>query len=305
MNRKDFMEMLDQKVLILDGAMGSNLYAVGMTADVCAEQWMIEHRDLVIQLQKQYLNAGSDIIYAPTFSCNRVNLKHHNLDAELERICGDLIKISKEAVMQWNLEQKEAKKQKRNILIAGDMTMTGEALEPFGDMEYSELVDIYKEQTAAMLKEGIDLIVVETMMSLEECEAAVEAIRSLSDIPICVSLTFQTEEKTLYGADAKESVKRLQKLGADIVGANCSSGPKEISATLLKMQEVTTLPLLAKPNAGMPHVVDGKTVYPMKPEEFASYAKQLIDRGARMIGGCCGTTPDHLAALTKEVQNYL
>ena len=295
MKRDEFLNLLKQRVLLLDGATGSNLYAAGMPTNVCIEEWILENPNVIIDLQKSYLESGSDIIYAPTFSCNRISLAKHQKQDKVELLCRNLVKLSKEAVLSYQ--------ENRTVMIAGDLMMTGEMLEPFGDLEYQTLVESYKEQITILCDEGVDLFVVETMLSLEECEAAVQAVRAVCDLPLCISLTFETAGKTLYGADAEDAVKRLRAAGADVVGANCSGGPMEMAETLQIMQKVADgMPLLAKPNAGMPKMVEGKSIYEMTPESFADQTSQLLSYGVRLAGGCCGTTPSHILALKNKIR---
>ena len=180
-------------------------------------------------------------------------------------------------------------------LVCGDMTMTGESLEPMGDLELEELIDIYKEQAKILYEAGVDLFVVETMMSLAETRAAVLAIKETCDLPIMVSMTFDEKGKTLYGNTPEGCMVVLQSLGADVVGINCSTGPERMADMVRQMKPYANVPILAKPNAGLPQMVDGETVYDMGPEEFASFGPMLMEAGAAVLGGCCGTTPEHIA----------
>ena len=180
--------------------------------------------------------------------------------------------------------------------------MTGQQLYPIGELAFEELVEIYKEQTLALLDAGVDLFVVETMMSLQECRAAVIAIRELCDLPIMVSLTYQTDGRTLYGTTPEIATVVLQELGVDAIGINCSTGPNDMIAPVQKMVEYATIPVFAKPNAGLPRLENGKTVFDTTPEEFAACGKKLIEAGASLIGGCCGTTPEHINALSKAMK---
>ena len=187
-------------------------------------------------------------------------------------------------------------------MVAGDMTMTGETLAPVGSMEIEDLISVYKEQASCLLEAGVDLFVVETMMSLAETRAAVIAIREICDLPIIASLTFEENGRTLYGTDPVTAVVVLQNLGADVIGVNCSTGPKEMIPLIRRMRDYSDVPLLAKPNAGLPVLVDDKTVYPMEAEEFGSYGPDFIEAGAGLIGGCCGTTPDHIRVLKEKIE---
>lgn len=189
-----------------------------------------------------------------------------------------------------------------NALVAGDLTMTGEQLYPLGDLMFEDLVDVYKEQAKIIAEAGADLFVVETMMSLQECRAAVLAIREVCDLPVMVSLTYNEDGRTLYGTDPVTAVVVMQSLGADAVGMNCSTGPEAMLEPIAKMAEYAAIPLLAKPNAGMPELIDGQTVFNVEPEEFAEVGKKLVEEGAAIIGGCCGTTPEHIRALKEAVK---
>ena len=180
--------------------------------------------------------------------------------------------------------------------------MTGEQLYPLGDLMFEDLVDVYKEQAKIIAEAGADLFVVETMMSLQECRAAVLAIREVCDLPVMVSLTYNEDGRTLYGTDPVTAVVVMQSLGADAVGMNCSTGPEAMLEPIAKMAEYAAIPLLAKPNAGMPELIDGQTVFNVELEEFAEVGKKLVEEGAAIIGGCCGTTPEHIRALKEAVK---
>ena len=183
------------------------------------------------------------------------------------------------------------------------MTMTGESLEPMGDLELEELIDIYKEQAKILYEAGVDLFVVETMMSLAETRAAVLAIKETCDLPIMVSMTFDEKGKTLYGNTPEGCMVVLQSLGADVVGINCSTGPERMADMVRQMKPYANVPILAKPNAGLPQMVDGETVYDMGAEEFASFGPMLMEAGAAVLGGCCGTTPEHIASLVAATKD--
>ena len=182
------------------------------------------------------------------------------------------------------------------------MTMTGRQLAPMGDMGFEELVDIYKEQAGYLVDAGVDLFVVETMMSLNECRAALIAIREVTDLPVCVTLSFNEDGRTLFGTDACTAMVVLQSLGADAVGVNCSTGPEQMAELVREMKAYANIPVIAKPNDGMPEVIDGETVYRMTPEEFAAEARLILEAGAGIVGGCCGTTPEHIRAFKEAVQ---
>lgn len=290
MTREAFRELVKNGPVLLDGATGTNLQKAGMPVGVCPEQWILENSEVLIDLQKRYVEAGTDILFAPTFTASRIKLKEYGLEDHLEEMNRKLVALSKEAAKGTN------------ALVAGDLTMTGEQLYPLGDLMFEDLVDVYKEQAKIIADAGADLFVVETMMSLQECRAAVLAIREVCDLPVMVSLTYNEDGRTLYGTDPVTAVVVMQSLGADAVGMNCSTGPEAMLEPIAKMAEYATIPLLAKPNAGMPELIDGQTVFNVEPEEFAEVGKKLVEEGAAIIGGCCGTTPEHIRALKEAVK---
>lgn len=282
MNKQEFRELCRNRILFLDGATGSNLMKAGMPAGVCPEQWILEHADVMLKLQQDYVDAGSDILYAPTFTTNRLKLREYDLEEKQEEMIRGLVAISKKAAAG-------------KALVAGDLTMTGVQLSPIGPLDFEELIDIYKEQITCMVNEGVDLLVVETMMSAQETRAALIAAKEVCDLPVLATLTFEQDGRTLYGTDARTAVITLQSLGADAVGANCSTGPDRMVSLIRDMYEAATVPIIAKPNAGMPCLLpDGSTGYSMEAEEFSVEIQKLVDAGASVIGGCCGTTPEFI-----------
>ncbi|MDD6037869.1 MAG: homocysteine S-methyltransferase family protein [bacterium] len=291
MTREEFQNLISQRVIVLDGATGTNLQKAGMPIGVCPEKWILEHPQALIDLQRAYVEAGTDIVYTPTFTASRIKLEEYGLQDQLAEMNRELVALSKQAVAG------------SGAMVAGDLTMTGKQLAPIGDLEFEVLVEVYKEQAMALAQAGVDLFVVETMMSLQETRAAVLAVREVCDLPIMASLTYETDGRTLYGTDAKTAMVVLQSLGADAVGINCSTGPLEMIDAVLQMKEYANIPVLAKPNAGLPELEDGVTVYRMTPEEFAAAGAKLVEAGASIVGGCCGTTPAHIRALKQAVSN--
>lgn len=289
MTKKEFREYLSKGAIVLDGATGTNLMAAGMPIGVCPEAWVMEHQDVLYDLQSAYVKAGTNIVYAPTFTGNRIKLEEYGLEDRIEEINTELVRLSKRAV-------------DGKALVAGDMTMTGKQLFPLGDLMFEELVDVYKEQASILDHAGVDLFVVETMMSLQECRAAVIAIKEVSDLPIMVTLSYNEDGRTLFGTPPETAVVVLQSLGVDAIGINCSTGPMEMVELVEKMAQYSTVPILAKPNAGLPELEDDKTVYKMTPQEFADAAVALVNAGASIVGGCCGTTPEHIKALSDAVR---
>lgn len=292
MKKEQFRTLLQQKIIVLDGATGTNLQKAGMPTGVCPEQWILDHPDVLVDLQTDYINAGSNIVYAPTFSGNRIKLEEYGLQDRLEEINTKLVELSKKAVARTGYR----------AYVAGNLTMTGRQLYPIGKLMPEELIDVYKEQIQCLVKSGVDLLVVETMMSLAEARAALIAAKETCDLPVIISMTYGEDGRTLYGTDPATAVVVLQSLGADAIGINCSTGPEEMIPLVEQMKQYANVPILAKPNAGMPELVDGETVYAMTPEEFAAYGRRLVEAGAGIVGGCCGTTKDHITALAQTVR---
>ena len=290
MTREEFLQLAARGPVILDGATGSNLRKAGMPVGVCAEKWTLEHPEAILALQKAYVEAGSNIIYAPTFTANRINLSGYGLEGQLKEINTELVKLSKQAA-------------DGRAFVAGDITTTGKVLEPKGDMSYQELFDVYAEQISALAEAGADLIVAETMLTLEETTVALEAAKSVCELPVMCSLTLEADGNLLYGGTIVEAFEALQELGAAAVGLNCSVGPNQLESVVSAMKAVAKIPVIAKPNAGMP-VMDehGVAHYDMPPAEFAASMKKLIWRGARIIGGCCGTDPEYIRAVCEGIR---
>ena len=293
MTTQELYSLMNTSPLYLDGATGSNLQKAGMPSGICPEMWILKHPDILIDLQKQFLEAGTQILYAPTFSGNRLKLKEYGLDEYIVEMNTQLVGLSRQAIAASG----------KQAYIAGNLTMTGESLAPMGSLELETLIDIYKEQAQILLDAGVDLFVVETMMSLAETRAALIAIKEICDLPVITSMTFNEDGRTLYGTDPKTAVVVLQSLGADVIGVNCSTGPEEMTEIVRLMRHYANVPILAKPNAGLPKLIDGETVYDMTSDEFASFGPALIEAGASVLGGCCGTTPEHIAKLVAATKD--
>ncbi len=290
MTKQEFQNLFERGVVLLDGAAGTNLQQAGMPGNACPEQWILEHPDVMRSLQRSYVEAGTQILYAPTFTGNRIKLAEYGLADQLADINTRLVALAKEAAQG-------------QAVVAGDLTMTGQQLYPLGELQFEQLVDIYKEQAKVLCDAGADLFVVETMMSLQETRAAVIAIKEICDLPVMASLTFEDDGRTLFGTNPETAVVVLQSLGVDAVGLNCSTGPMEMVEIVGQMYAYANIPILAKPNAGLPELENGQTVYKTSPQEFAEAGKKLVDAGAAALGGCCGTTPAHIKALSQAVKD--
>jgi len=299
MTKREFKSLCEKKIILLDGATGTNLQKAGMPTGVCPEQWILDNKEKAKKLQIAFLEAGTDILYAPTFSANRLKLKEYGLQDKLAEMNRELVALSKDAVAEF--EEKKRCNVGRHF-IAGDLTMTGELLYPVGKLQFEELVEIYKEQVQVLCEAGVDLFVVETMMSLQECRAAVLAVKETCNLPVMVTLTFAGDNKTMYGTTPEAAMVVLQALGADAVGVNCSAGPEAMVEIVKRMAAVAEVPVIAKPNAGMPELSKGKTVYKMSPKEFTKHMEVLVEAGAGIVGGCCGSEPAHIAAVSEMIK---
>lgn len=270
--------------LILDGATGTELQKRGYKGDVSAEQWALEHPESIIDVQTGYVAAGSQVLYAPSFGANRRKLEEHgifNRTADYNRRLAELSKRAADG----------------KALVAGDISPTGLFLSPLGEASFEELVDIYTEQAAGLEQAGVDLYVIETMMTLSDARAAVLAVRGVSDKPIFVTFTCDEHGRSISGTDITAALAVLQGMGIDAFGLNCSAGPAEMLPQLRRLREYARVPLIAKPNAGMPQIVDGRAIYHCPPEEFVRYIPEFLAAGVAVFGGCCGTTAAHIAAL--------
>ncbi|MBE6013900.1 MAG: homocysteine S-methyltransferase family protein [Lachnospiraceae bacterium] len=292
MNREDFRKLITSRMIFMDGATGSILLKRGMPTGVCQEKWIVENPEVISTLQREYRNAGSDIILSPGFGANRPLLTEHGLGDETVSLNKALVNVSKKA--------------NPDALIAGDVSMTGVSLEPMGDTTFEELIGIYKEQISAIAEAGADLIVIETVINLADARAAVIAAREVCDLPIMVTMSFNENGMTLYGTSPESAVITLQGLGIDAFGVNCSAGPDNMYPIIEKIVRFAKVPIIVKPNAGMPKVgEDGSARYDMKPEEFVSHFKRILDLGGvNIVGGCCGTSPDFIKALKDNFSDF-
>lgn len=284
MTKQEFQDLVSRRPLILDGATGSNLMKAGMPRGVCTEQWILEHSSVLTELQQGYVDAGSQIIYAPTFAANRISLAEHGLENEMEQMIPRLVSLSKSCA-------------KEGCRVAGDLTTTGKT-----DIPYEELYTVYQEQISCLADAGVDLLVAETMMTLDETIAAVEAARAVCDLPILCSLTIESDGSLFFGGNIFDAAAALQEIGADAVGINCSAGPDQFESIISTLKESLTVPIIAKPNAGMPSIDEkGEAHYNMGAPEFARHMKRLVELGADLVGGCCGTTPEFIRELVKAL----
>lgn len=285
----EFSEFLNSGYVVLDGATGTNLQEAGMESGDCPEQWIVEHPDIFVGLQKQYIEAGSDVLYTPTFTSTSIKLAEYGLEGQQEALIQKLVSLTRRAIKESG--------SKRKIYMLGDISMTGQQLEPVGTLAFEELVNVYKQEVSFLLKEGVDGFAIETMMSLQECRAALLAVKEMCSLPVLVTLTYQEDGRTLFGTNPETAAVVMQAMGADAVGINCSTGPDSMIPAVRKMAEYLRIPIVVKPNAGLPQFLDGRTVYDMEPDVFVEHMMTLADAGASVLGGCCGTTPEHIRCL--------
>jgi len=288
MTREEFQK-LTQDVVLLDGATGSNLMAAGMPRGICTEAWIMEHKEVLQNLQKVYVEAGSQIVYAPTFGGNRYSLVLHGLQDKLAEMNHALVNISREAVGH-------------KVYVAGDITTTGKMMEPAGDLTYEMAYETYCEQIKVLEDAGVDLIAAETMINIEETLAALDAAASVSSLPVMCTMTVEADGSIFSGGNAVEAAIALEGAGAVAVGINCSVGPDQLVSVVRNIKENVSIPVIAKPNAGMPTIDDqGNAIYSMDAKSFAEHMKVLIENGASVVGGCCGTTPEFIREISRSL----
>jgi 5-methyltetrahydrofolate--homocysteine methyltransferase len=269
---------------LLDGATGTRLQEAGMPPGICTEQWILENPEILTGIQKEYVAAGSRIVCAPTFGANRAALERHGLAGQVEEFNLRLAKLTQDAVGG-------------RALVAGDLAPTGLFVYPFGNARFEELVEIYREQVRGQLAAGVDLFFLETFTTLTDARAAVLAVRENSKKPVIASMTCGENGRMLSGTDVTAAMIVMQGMGVSAFGLNCCTGPDLVMEQIRRLSPYRMLPLIAKPNAGLPKVVEGKTIFDSDPEIFGSYAKEWAELGVRFFGGCCGSDARHIAAL--------
>ena len=286
---KEEFQKLAEKVILLDGATGSNLFVMGMPRGICSEEWILDHPDVLVELQKAYVEAGSQILCAPTFGANRFNLSSHGLGAQVEEMNHELVKISKKAV-------------DGKAYVAGDVTAIVKMIGMSPEATYEKAMERYKEQMRYLVDAGVDVILMETMTSMDEAMAALEAAQQVCDLPVLCSMTIDADGSIYAGGHIFEAAETLQEMGADAVGINCSVGPEQLVSIVEGLNQRLHIPMIVKPNAGMPKISDtGEASYDMTPERFGKSMKVLLEKGAKIVGGCCGTTPDYIRELKKII----
>lgn len=284
-----FLDYIKKKIMILDGATGTALQQHGMMPGICPELYALENPQVLREIQQQYIEAGTRAIYTFTMGANAFKLKEFGLDNDMYRINKELAELTADVAGGC-------------AFVGGDLSSTGSFLVPLGDLEFEQVVDMYKEQVHALVDGGVDFIVIETMIDIQETRAAVIAAKEACNLPVVASMTFDAHGRTLTGTTPAAAAITLISAGADVIGLNCSTGPGEMVPLVAMMKEISSVPLLVKPNAGMPHIENGETHFDLSCEAFRQYIKPLCEAGANLIGGCCGTNPDYIRAIAEEIE---
>ncbi len=274
--------------VILDGATGTELQKRGFTGDISAEEWVLTHPEVILEIQKNYVDAGSKVIYASTFGATKDKLKDYGFQDRAAEVNRKMTEFSKEA-------------SSGRAYVAGDLGPIGKMMAPLGPMSFDDLYENYLEQVQTLTEAGVDLFVAETMMDVPTARAAVLAAKAVSDKPVFCTFTCDENGHLLTGTDITAALLIMQGLGVDAFGLNCSAGPREMLVNLTELSKYAEIPLIAKPNAGLPRVEDGKAYYDLSPEEFVSYVPAMAEIGVMVFGGCCGTDPRFIAALKENL----
>jgi 5-methyltetrahydrofolate--homocysteine methyltransferase len=296
METKDLLSRLESgKVIVADGAMGTMLQAAGLPPGTPPEGWLLENGEAVLDVHQAYIDAGAKLILTCTFGATRPRLERSGLDERLEEINRRAVEIARAAAGD-------------EVFVAGDIGPMGEFLEPLGELTYQEAVDIFAEQADALAQAGVYVLYIETMAALEEITAAVEgALQVANGTPVTATLSFDSHGRTNMGVRPEEAAEALLELGVDALGANCGATLDMTLGAVKTMSKVAheaapEMPLVAKPNAGKPRMVENEVVYDATPEDMADYARQFVALGVRIVGGCCGSTPQHIAAIAQAVR---
>lgn len=288
MAEKNFLELLKQKVVLFDGGMGTELYRRGIFINRCFEETNLSQPELVKQIHSDYINAGAEVIETNTFGANRFKLKRFNLQDKLYEITYSGAKLAREVAGE-------------KVLVAGSIGPLGVQIEPLGPIAREEAQEYFAEVIRPLLDGGVDLLIFETFINIDELKQAVIAARKLTNLPIIAQITIDEDGNTLTGTNPETAVAELEATGADVIGINCTVGPQVMLNWLENIRPLTSLPISIMPNAGKPKNVDGRNIYLASPEYFAEYAKLFVKSGANVIGGCCGTNPEHIKKMATAI----
>ena len=286
----DFKQALEKKVLVIDGAMGTQLMERGIRPEACFDAQNIQQPAVVLSVHQAYAQAGADIIETNTFGANSLKLADYGLQSKVNEINRAAAQLARQALGDKGF-------------VCGSMGPLGKMLDPLGEVTFDQAVEIFAEQSAALAAGGADVLCIETISDLQEMRAAVIAARGATKLPIIASLTYDEGEKTIYGTPPEAAVVVLEALGIDVIAANCSTGPEGLLKICRKLSLASSKPIMVMPNAGMPELVGNKAIYKMTPAKFAAFVPKFMALGVKIIGGCCGTTPEHIRAVVKAVQS--
>ncbi len=286
---QDFRKFLENNIVTFDGAMGTMLYSKGVYINRVYDELNLSQPSLVKEVHREYLEAGAMVLETNTFGANKFKLAPHGLADKLEVINFQAAKIAREVAGE-------------TAWVAGAIGPLGIRIEPWGKTSVEEAQAAFEEQVRGLLAGGVDLFILETFYDLNEIHQAIKAVKKLCDKPIIASMTINEDGNALYGTTVDVFTPKLEEWGADVIGLNCSVGPKTMFDAVEKMRNLTSKPIMAQPNAGLPRVVDGRTIYLCNPEYFGEYAKRFIQLGVKIIGGCCGTTPEHIKWVSTAVR---
>ena len=276
--------------LILDGAMGTELIKRGYTGEMSSEEWSLFHPEAIRDIQRSYIEAGSQVIYTPTFGANRVKMEKYGLRDSVTDFNLRLAALSREVAGD-------------GVYVAGDLAPSNLFIPSMAHDHFEEIYETYLEQASALEQSGVDLFVIETISSVADARAAILAVHEISKKPVMVSFTCNKKGRTITGADVSAACVTLQSMGTDVFGLNCSYGPDDMVPQLSRLSDYADIPLLAKPNAGMPKTVDGNAVYDCPPDEFVRLIPEMIAAGVKAFGGCCGTDASHIKALASVLKD--
>ena len=293
-NQSILSKIKNNEVLVADGATGTNLIARGLPSGATPETWVMDRAEQVIQLHKDFINAGANIILTSTFSATYLRLKGSPLEGKVVEVNQKAVELAKIAVGS------------SPVFIGGSLGPVGQLLKPFGPLEFNEVKSAYGQQASALSEAGVDILVIETQFDLVEVKAAIQGVREVSSLPLVVSLSYDRGKRTMMGVSPTQAAKELESQPIDMLGINCGHSLEENFQNLVELRKVTSKPIWFKPNAGLPHLDPaGKTIYDVSPTQMAANVSSWLREGAQIVGGCCGTSPEHLSEIAREVAQFV
>ena len=278
------------KIQLADGAMGTMLQTMGLKPGESPDSWAIRNPEAILSVHRAYVEAGAEMLTSCTFGANRIKLSHYGLEKEVFALNAAAVKLARQAGGD-------------KVRVGGNLGPTGKLIRPLGEQSFDAVFDVYAEQVAALCEAGVDYFIIQTMIDIQEMRAALLAVKQYAKVPVICQMTFEASGRTVTGTDPTTAAVTLEALGADMIGANCSMGPDQLLPIIEKMVKATSLPVSLRPNAGMPMLQEGRTIFPLSPEQFAAWVPRIVDAGVTAIGGCCGTTPAHIAAVRDALKN--